>query len=222
VAQIANREVQSDARLGLHIPAIDEDQALMTMQVGMVGTDGIVLAGDTRCTRWPVGGVGVRQSYSASKIIISQDNQIAVSCAKDMAAAGRIAEAVISGLQNESIHNRERRLVDIGGEEARGRDVECIVTFAGREPSLYLLQCTNSGTDIIGPQIGDFVHAGDTVNAAAFWAMRYYRPLPVSQLARLAAHLVIVAGELNSATVKGLEMIICNESGILRVPEDEI
>ena len=52
--------------------------------------------------------------------------------------------------------------------------------------------------------------------------MRYYKPLPVTKLARLAAHLVIVAGELNSATINGLEIVICTELGIHRLPEDEI
>jgi 20S proteasome alpha/beta subunit len=203
--------------------AIEEDQPPMTMQIGMVGTDGVILAGDTRCTRWPlIGGVGARHSYSASKIVLSEDGRIAVSVARDMAAGNRISEAIISSLANEEPQNRERRLVEIGGTEARGHDVECIVALAEPDPKLYFLQCTNSGQDVIGPRIGSFVHAGDTVNAATFWAMRYYKPLPVNQLARLAAHLVIVAGELNSATINGLEIVICGESGIRRLPEDEI
>ena len=102
-------------------------------------------------------------------------------------------------------------------------DVSSLITLSTTSDAYTSgLQCTNSGQDVIGPRIGSFVHAGDTVNAATFWAMRYYKPLPVNQLARLAAHLVIVAGELNSATINGLEIVICGESGIRRLPEDEI
>jgi hypothetical protein len=51
--------------------------------------------------------------------------------------------------------------------------------------------------------------------------MRYYKRLPIAQLAGLAAHLVVVAGALSSALVSGLEIVFCNESGFRRLTDQE-
>jgi len=198
----------------------------MTMQVGMVGTDGIVLAGDTRHSISPIFAQGgARHGYGSSKIRISETGRIAVTCAMDMIGAHRFADAVFAATwSNNDWENREYRLRQIGREitNSLSPDFECLVVFADPTPALYRLQFSSRMAGAVsGDRILTFVHAGDSVNSAIFWSMRYYRRLPVNRLVGLAAHLVTIAGELNTAMVRGLEIVFCSESGFLRLTDEE-
>jgi hypothetical protein len=64
-------------------PDTVQNELPMTMQVGMVGTDGIVLAGDMLCTREPVAtsapsrlGTAARCNYGSSKILIHDTERL--------------------------------------------------------------------------------------------------------------------------------------------------
>jgi hypothetical protein len=58
----------------------------MTMQVGMVGTNGIVIAGDTHHSVSPMFAnlMGVRHGYGSTKIRTDEAGRVAVTCAMDM------------------------------------------------------------------------------------------------------------------------------------------
>jgi hypothetical protein len=200
-------------------PCINEETP-MTMQIGMLGTDGIVLASDTRCTTSPLNpGYGATHSYGRSKIRIDHHARIAVTCARDMLNADLVAEGIISNLKAGDWQIRERRIKEIGNEVASSFDTECLIAFADPKPALFKYATNAQGA--VCERIIDFVHAGNTVNAAVFWSMRYYRLLPMAQLVRLAAHLVVVAGELNTAMIKGLEIVLCDSSGCHRLSDEE-
>jgi hypothetical protein len=67
--------------------------------------------------------------------------------------------------------------------------------------------------------------AGDQTNLACFWADRYCqrRQLQkVESLIPLAAHTILSAGSLNSAAIDGLEIVVCDDSGIRRLSDDSI
>jgi len=49
--------------------------------------------------------------------------------------------------------------------------------------------------------------------------MSYYKQLPVEQLKRLAACMVVAGGNLNSAIIGGFEMVLCTKDGCVRVDE---
>lgn len=194
-------------------PSISIKEELpMTMQVGMLATDGIVLAGDT----WSHSETTVRSGYSSSKIRINDTAQIAVTCARDMVLASHVAEAIMSGVQGKDWQNCERFIRDAACEAAGERDIECIVAFAGNLPALYQFQYVKG--EKYCSRIIDCIHAGDVTNAAVFWTMRYYRHLPVDRLSRLAAHLIVTSAKLNTATIKGLEVVFCKASGFQRLP----
>ena len=54
----------------------------MTFQVGMLGSNGIVLAGDTLWSASPFqGGYLVRNTYGSGKIRVSETKRIAIACA---------------------------------------------------------------------------------------------------------------------------------------------
>jgi len=71
----------------------------MTMQVGMVGTDGVLIASDTRWMNTPrlrnnQFWAGGRYTFNSPKIRISHERGIAISCAKDMETARHVANEI--------------------------------------------------------------------------------------------------------------------------------
>jgi hypothetical protein len=59
----------------------------MTMQVGMVGTDGLLIASDTQ---WTKNRELVRHSIDSTKFNINHDCGIAISRARSMETAGKL------------------------------------------------------------------------------------------------------------------------------------
>jgi len=190
------------------------------MQVAMIGSNGIVLASDTRASISPlVGGQGSRHYYGASKIKIDTTGQMAIACAGDMLIATQIADRVIAELMAIEPLNRQRRIWEIGRTIANGRDAECLIAYP--DQCLYFFQSANRGVDIQCPEILDSIHTGDIINAATFWTTRYYRRLPVRRLLRLAAHVIFSAHKLNNGGIKGLEMVYWNGAKFLRLSKEE-
>ena len=195
----------------------------MTMQVGMLGTDGVILAGDTRLNRSPPSGVQAPwMNYGGPKIRISDSGRVAVSCAHDMQTANDVADAIFANLTHGDHASCEREIKELGIAAARGRDVECIVAFSDPLPSLYLFQyiTNDAGVHSHSQRIIGCVPAGDTRNPAVFWGMNYYTLLPVNQLKNLAACMVVAAGELNTSIIGGFELVFCTRDGCTRLSQE--
>lgn len=193
----------------------------MTMQVGMVGSDGIVLASDTRWTTSPnVSGWTARHGYNSHKIKIDATNSVAVACARDKVDSNRVADALLQ-LANESALNRVDRIEEIGKAVAGSEDLECILVFAKPEPALYFFQYLK-GKVVAREQVFTYVFGGDTVNAAVFWIRNYHKYQPIHQLKRLAAHAIGSAGKICPDHISGLEIVCCSiSSGLSRLPPEE-
>jgi hypothetical protein len=196
----------------------------MTMQVGMVGTDGIVLASDTLWMHEDV--TGVRHTSNKSKVKIDYAQGVAISCARSMETAGRIADDLMKELLDESRGRLDWSAVAVANrilEQAHParKPFQCLIVTAGKKPQLFHLHygvfdpavqagaaCDNEPRRYV---------AGDQTNAACFWSERYQQhspPQPVQRLIPLAAHLVVSAARLNSAAIGGLEIVVCDKSGI--------
>src|SRR5262249_5822525 len=78
-----------------------EEELPMTMQVGMVGTDGIVLASDTKWVEHTLGAA--RNIYDKTKIKISDERGIAISYARNMETAGPVADSIIAELTDSEM-----------------------------------------------------------------------------------------------------------------------
>ncbi len=190
----------------------------MTLQVGMVGIDGVVVVGDTWQHVEPQNKSWY--GYHASKLRVSDSGRIAVACARDMDTSTRIAEEIFRRLTGNS-EGRASEFLDLGTQAANGRDSECLIVFADPEPSLYLFLCDKNGNRRC-EEVYSCFSIGDAGNSAIFWAMHFYsRTLSVSQLTRLAALVVISAGKLNSGSIGGLEVMTCDLGGIHIWPRPE-
>jgi hypothetical protein len=196
----------------------------MTFQVGMLGTHSLVLAGDTLHYVDPTGERWrIRSSYNSSKIKISDSGRIAITCARNMHLAGRIAEGLLSGLAECDVQDRRTRILEIGGGYAMQdkQGGECIIAFSDPTPSLYRFTLDSTATSYCDVGL-DRCFAGDYGNPAGFWAERYYSSyLPLGHLTNLAAHIIISAGKMNNGSVSGLEIVTCNGDGFYRWSEDD-
>jgi len=209
------------------------------MQVGMVGSDGVLIASDTLVMDKPKREAAseeqspVRDTSNESKIIINYKKGIAISCAGTMRSARRVARKIISGLMDEQLANPREPIEKIGAEvlkllglDGEKRDVQCLIIIHGATPGLYFFEFGEVDGDC-GPVLGPICtkvikhkNAGDQANPAVFWKLRYYDRKPVRELIPLAAHLIVSASKLNSGSIDGLEIVLCDDDGIHYMTEE--
>jgi len=205
------------------------------MQVGMVGTDGVLIASDTQWNNTPTRGPGEngdlpREPFNARKIIVNHAKGIAISQARVMETARLVATRIISRLKYEDLDYPCDSIRAIGAtvledvEDFAKRDAHCLIAIALPSPKLYLFYFGDVDGKL-GPicqKMEKSKAAGDHVNAAIFWKERYYKRRPIRKLVPLAAHLIGSAGKLNQGSISGLEIVLCNGSGFHRIDEDSI
>jgi len=201
----------------------------MTLQVGMVGTDGVLIASDTRwmnTPRWANPESPPRATFNSPKIIVNHARGIAISCARNMETAHHVASEIISGLKDEDweypilpIEGIGAKVLPSAGER---NDAQCLIAFTRPTPRLFLFQfgMINGQWGSICQSMQTTAIAGDNVNPAIFWAERYYRELPIESLLPLAAHLIVSAGALNPTAISGLEIVLCDAAGLHRLSDD--
>lgn len=207
----------------------------MTIHVGMIGSDGIVLAGDTLQFADPLvnsapyrAGISTRMTQTVSKIKVSPNREIAVSCAQDLRQAYELADAIIAGFSQNSADFYEGRIQEIADSysltQQAWHGAQCLILTAKPFPALYLLECL---VDLKSGQrspaqcrcVPGYAFDGDCLNGAIYWAMRYYLRLPptkrtVPHLKRLAVQTVADAAALSSGSIGGLEVVYLDQSGI--------
>lgn len=193
----------------------------MTLQVGMVGTDGIVLASDTK---W-MNTAGIRHSSSSSKITVDPGRGIAVACARNLELSVPIAKAIIDAAREGDFEHplvaMERigtQMVSLSSQERR--DAQCLIVFVRPSPKLYYLQ-TDRTAAVCKEEWGKVV-AGDQTGAAVFFTERYYERKPVRALLPLAAQLIFEGHKLNDNWIQGLEILVCDDAGFHSVPKESI
>jgi hypothetical protein len=207
-----------------------EEEIPMTMQIGMVGSDGVLIASDTEYTD---NSVLIRRSWNETKIRINHNCGIAISMAGGMVTAGHLADGIFSlALEDEnwvrgtSCLSRLSKSIDLAKDAKR--EAECIVICANPHPSLRCFRVARVGTglEVIGSdELLTKVYAGDPKNSAVFWAERYFpkdHQMPIASLMPLAAHLIIAAGRVPNGGISGLEIVVCYKSGIHRLSDESI
>ena len=205
----------------------------MTMQVGLVGSDGIVLASDTKWTHPPKDRLSSGKRYTSvgPKIEIHRAKNIAVCMAGDMQSARRIAKLIIQEWKAEDSRYPEDALERIGQQvlQQDRSGAQCHVVVGASSPQLFsfeFCELEDGWTPSIRRESGKFI-AGDCANASTFWAERYCKVfqslhLGVERLIPLAAHVVTSAASINNDGVGGLDIVICEKSSIRRLSEESI
>lgn len=197
----------------------------MTFQVALVGTDGIVLAGD-RLADTPVPGL---QTQFDSGILIDDRKHLTVACGGEELSQA-VGERILSGpeiLEHEYPYAPMERLARSVQEEVRARRGR----FA--EPRGQLIAVTQRRLDrvfymTLGEQQcylsvrDDHAVIGREQTAAKLVVEHFYRKAPVSELVFLAAHAVLCASRRNSQPIDALEVVTCRHNGVERLPQEKL
>jgi hypothetical protein len=203
-----------------------EGESPMTMQVAMVGTDGIVLASDTK---WTNQSGGAAFDEHSSKIRIDSTGKLAASLARNMGTSRAIAKAISEELSDADWINPCGRMEAVAREiltSATQKSAECLIASAHSSLRLFHLEVTTGDGLAISPNCREMqgkAIAGDRVNSSVFWSEMYYREgLPVKYLIPLAAHLILTAGRVGRGGIGGLEIAVCRDRGFARLPDEAI
>jgi hypothetical protein len=202
-----------------------DEELPMTMQVGMVGSDGIVIASDLK---WGGDSGGSRETHLAPKIKVNDALGIGVACSEAEVSLN-IATDILNQFK-ESDHEypclaleRIARGGMDGFDRARATRPQshCLIALRGKPFRLYSLRVGPEGQNCT--EVFDRRRAGDPGNPAMFFAQAYYSPRPISELTFLAAHVVLTAPRFNSDGIGGLEILSAHEeTGFRMLSSDEI
>lgn len=210
----------------------------MTMQVGMVARNGIVLASDRKVTRdltLDHERDAVCLGHDQLKIEYRPDQRIAISCADDLLAARALAGRIMDELKDNRadegvVINAIKRAAREMFFEGRRR-VQCLIAVkCPEEWSLFKYSFLpndqkNSScewNEMCEPELS-YEFAGHPTNPAIFWASKYHDDrLDVEKMTPIAAHLILCASVANSRTIEGLDVVQCTDDGIFRLGTDAI
>jgi len=198
----------------------------LTMQIGMVGSDGTVLASDTQWTRnietlvngHHVGRV-IRSWTNRSKI--KTNGNMVVSCALDKKTADSTAEAILLRFDGNTPESSIQEIAESIPERDRW-DAQGLIVIPPFQLYRYQLAMQDGQwTPFCEPSDG-FDIAGNMCTPAIFWIHRFYQSwFTVAQLILLAAHMIMASHHLNTAGIGGLEIVVCKETGNEFLPREE-
>lgn len=209
------------------------------MQIGIVASDGIVLASDiwthsdvTPKMRAESLAAPVWKGEPVSKIAVSNDGCLAVARAHDLQQAKLMSAAVLSNLSVENRQNPEQRLKEIAIESLSSqfyRGSTCLVASISAPLRIFRVRCFYD-PDVCKnvcecDQSNEYLLSGDSYSPATFWATRYLpsnstKQLTVDEATSLAIQIIVDAGIINSGSIRGVEIVRGNSDGFYYCSSD--
>lgn len=198
----------------------------MTMQIGMIGSDGIVLASDTQWTstvqKTENGqsiGHPVRHITHSSKI--KTNDQMAVSYAQDKNTSHDTANAILACFPCSDPEEAIKQIAEDIPTENR-QDVQGLIAIPPFELFRFQIAWENGKWISSCEPNFQFDVAGDIANRAIFWIYRYHHDwLTTEQLIPLAAHMIMASHRIHTGFIGGLEIAICKPNEIQSLPREE-
>lgn len=205
-----------------------EELNRVTLQVGLVGADGIILASDTCMTDF---GKALSTS-KISKLVFNRDYQFvycfagddcAVYVGQDFEEAFRAGtfdkthiRECLQNLANQRVKREKEKIINRG---ANWSEIDRRLTIAFYGPEIQLWQVRISENSI-ACQHHEKVAAGSSGNTARFFIDQYYSPnQSVWDLLPLAAHFILMGGIRASDSVKGFECYVVSKVGVVHLNE---
>lgn len=209
----------------------EQEETPMTLQIGLRGADGWLIASD-RCEvpeSVASGDVAIQQSVQKIEIDDKKGLAFAAWGFKEVKNVGRtIIERFDPALHIGGILKRElERIADAEWEKHKHiaswrNPLGLIIGIRGVPMPLWTVSVAEHSNAIAyypasGPIVG---HIG---NAALFFLRHYFkRGLPVERLQMLAAHVVLTASKINPEGVNGLDMAICKGDTLFMLSDEKI
>lgn len=214
----------------------------VTFQVGMVGSDGVLLASDmkARSTAGQQEGIsaGVDFPSTAEKLfhydrhaycIAGNDNTIrwianGVHERFEKQGSAALDSEAVRSLLWDAVNEICKPRVDQFGNPGLPLHYRVpgtmLLAYRGhREVELWRIDLTGFGPGVY--RVFDKTLQGDAANSAAFFLLRYYRVAPINQLLPLAAHCILTAAKVNPSGVEGLEIVVSTLEGTTKLNEQE-
>lgn len=208
----------------------------VTFQVGIVGSDGVLLASDRLHTE--SGYPRIHKGFESEKIEIIEEKKLAYCCAGDdltVMSARRIAASIGS----ESIDNPKALFIQAARDAVKEEFASRSERYGGQlfGGAILLAHQSAAGVKLWKVQVeavtpnafavdSPAVCIGDPCNSAVYFVERYIqkRPgrLPIDTLLPLAAHTVLMAGIMSGGIISGLEIVLCTSSGFRRLTKEEL
>ena len=209
----------------------------MTLQLGLVGSDGVVMASDKRITSTDVSErascsvtpVGARTLSSVSKFHFGQ-NFICCASGDDTAwhAAVDIAHMELDEVPEyqgakdvASALEAKANKACIQRESTDKDGIPRSALIVDRLGQLWHLNISQQST---AKRIFDLMVIGDVHNNARFYVTHYYpgAKSETRQLVTLAASAILMGGRENRVHVDGLEIVVCRDKEFVRLRSSDI
>jgi hypothetical protein len=196
-----------------------EEEIPMTIQFGLVGTDGIALVGDRRI--YDDSGT-TRTTFNGSKFRVNERQTIATAWARK--GTGILVARAICKEMTDDCSAPEFALEEIATRVWDGLGLDqkseshLLVVVSKPTMKLFNIRMTNGGCVV--NKVHDRATGGDELNPAVYFVERHYRERPVRELATIAAHAVLLAAKFNSAAINGLEILLCQADGLHQLSMD--
>jgi len=192
----------------------------MTMQIGMVATNGVVIASDTK---WYDDTSGVRHTSSSTKHCMDSARGIAVACSgSDVSRL--VGQKIVEELAIEDYSNPRFSVTQIAKSIVGRLDhtfASCLIVLRGNNCiRLFSLDMKVNEYDFC--EQNGIIWKGDITNSAVFFGEAYYSRRPTNDLLVLGAHTILTAEKRNSGGIGGLEILVCNEEGFNLLSESEL
>ncbi len=197
----------------------------MTLQVALVGTDGIVLASDRRFTIHTAGKTTT--AHRGRKIRVAKDRGLAISYARSHLGVVT-GHAILREITDVELDSPESPLENLANNVFRQHSSPFAAPPAAGEVLVVLLRdlATVHHLDIYAASVcqdsDDVAFAGDNLNSALFFAQQYYSKLPVNDLAFLAAHTILMGAKINPSGIGGLDILLCRSNGFTFASEERV
>jgi hypothetical protein len=197
----------------------------VTLQVALVGTDGIVLASDKKTVYLD----DVTTTSMTSKILVDDSRTLALAYAGheiSQLVARRVLEKP-SALESKGPLIEVEKLAEAIYKEQITEDSPYFRT----DSQLLIVQRKDlSRFHVLRMDRKKWLAelrdtrevTGHATNTACFFTERYYRKAPVAALKLLVAHTIITAGKISPSGIEGLEILVCTPEKFEFLTPEEI
>jgi hypothetical protein len=183
----------------------------MTLQIGMIGSDGFAIVGDT----WKHMPARSRSwfGYSGPKMMLSASGRSIGAVARTVEISFQAVTEVFAQLEGHS-GVKVNPICEIASRVGRDHDMEFFVAFTSPEPEMYFFEKEKNGRAKCELMYGCYP-IGDAGNPAYYWIMRYCnKPRTVEQLVRVGALTVLTGAKVNPAMIQDLEVATFDDKGL--------
>lgn len=201
----------------------------MTIQVGMVGKDGIVLASDTCMVELD----SIYNTINGRKLFPLDSQKVIWGFAGDESAY-RCGQQLEADFHNNNFYLGDiQKSLEKSGDAAFRKESErprfkpdinrrLLVVFYGNQVEgieLWELKLQEKGS--VANRITGKAVTGDKSNTARFFCHYYSEFLTIGSLLQLAAHIVLMAHERNTLLIEGLDILTVTKDGYRWIGAEE-